>query len=197
MQRSERVVSLLGVHRSADDAGRHRVDAHAASCVLDGQRPGNRVEAALGQRRERGRDSGVGVVDEAGGDVDHVSAAGAVVAQHGRDGLPRDAEESAQVDAGDHVKVCIGVVGERLGHEHASDVNQCVHPAEMFEGPIDQTCGGLGVGDIAGHGEHVGIGGGGDVPRVRDDRVPELSVGLHDAGADALRRAGDNRDLLF
>src|SRR5580693_2695936 len=35
MQRGERVVGLLGVHRSADDARRHRVDAHAASRVLD------------------------------------------------------------------------------------------------------------------------------------------------------------------
>ena len=29
MQRSQCVVGLLGVHRSADDAERHRVDAHA------------------------------------------------------------------------------------------------------------------------------------------------------------------------
>ena len=64
----------------------------------------------------------------------------------------------------------------------------------MFDRPIDQTCACLGVGDIA---EHVGVGGGGDVPRVRDDRVPELAVGLHGTGADALRRAGDNRDLPF
>jgi hypothetical protein len=122
---------------------------------------------------------------------------GAVVAQHGRDGRPRGAEESAQVNAGDHVEVCIGVVGERLGHEYASVVNQRVHLAEMFERPIDQTRAGLGIGDIAGHREHAGVGGGGDVPRVRDDRVPELAVGLHGASADALGRAGDNRDLLF
>jgi hypothetical protein len=32
------------------------------------------------------------------------------------------------------------------------------------------------------------------VPRVRDDRVPELAVGLHGAGADALRRAGHRRE---
>jgi hypothetical protein len=82
------------------------------------------------------------------------------------------------------------------GHEHARVVNERVHLAETFERLIDQARAGLGVGDIAGHGEHAGVGGGGDVPRVRDDRVPELAVGLHGTGADALRRAGDNRDLL-
>jgi hypothetical protein len=119
------------------------------------------------------------------------------VAQHGGDGRPRDAEESAQVDAGDRVKVGVGVVGERLGHEHASVVNQGVHPAEVLERPVDKARAGLGVGDVAGHGKHAGVGRGGDVPRVRDDRVPELAVRLRGAGADALRRAGDYRDLLF
>ena len=41
-------------------------------------------------------------------------------------------------------------------------------------------------GDIAGHGEHTGVVGRGDVPGVRDDHVAELAVGLHGAGADAL-----------
>jgi hypothetical protein len=90
----------------------------------------------------------------AGAAIAAVAAVAGFAAQHGRDGLPRDAEGSAQVHPGDHVKVRIGVVGERLGHEHSSVVDQRVHLADLF------------------------------------DR-------LHGAGADALRRAGDNCDLLL
>ena len=45
----------LGVHRGPDDAGRDGVDPDAACRVLDGQRPGDRVQPALGQRRQRRR----------------------------------------------------------------------------------------------------------------------------------------------
>src|SRR5258707_12743479 len=86
-------------------------------------------------------------------------------------------------------------MGERFGPEPARVVNQRAPGAEVSERPIDQTPAGLRGGDIAGHGEHAGLAGAGDAPRVRDDRVPELAVGLHDPGADALRRAGDDRDI--
>ena len=65
----EELVGLLGVHRGLDDARRDGVDADAAGGVLDRQRLGGRLQAALGQRGQRRGNLGVGVVDQAGGDV--------------------------------------------------------------------------------------------------------------------------------
>ena len=81
----------------------------ASDLVADG-------EAALGERGQHGRRAGVGVVGEGGGDVDDVAAASL---EHLGDGALRQPEEAGEVDA-DHRRVVLGgVVGERLGDEHA------------------------------------------------------------------------------
>ena len=53
---TEAFVAFRRVHRGLDDARRDGVDPDAAGGVLDGQRPGGRGQAALGQRgQDRGR----------------------------------------------------------------------------------------------------------------------------------------------
>ena len=74
----------------------------------------------------------IGVVDQAGGDVDDVPAA---LRQHRRDGALGELEEPAQVDPEDQVVVVGGVLGERLGDEDAGVVDQRVDPAELVAAP--------------------------------------------------------------
>ena len=64
-RRGEEGVRFGRVHRRLDDAGRHRVHADARVGVFDRQRPRDRVEAALGQRRQHGGHAIDGVIDQA------------------------------------------------------------------------------------------------------------------------------------
>jgi hypothetical protein len=57
--------------------------AFAASGVLDGEGLGGELQSALGQRGQDGGDPGVGVVDQARGDVDDVTTA---LGEHPLDG---------------------------------------------------------------------------------------------------------------
>ncbi len=184
---------LSRVHGGGDGARRDGVDADAARGVLDGQRPGGGLEAALGQRGQHGRDARVGVVDQAGGDVDDVAAA---LGEHVLDGELGDVEEAVEVHRGHGGVVVGGVVGERLGDEDACVVDQGVDPAEPFDGRLRRPFGGGAVGDVALHCDDAGVVGGGDRAGDRDDGVTEPAVRLDEAGSDALRRAGDERDLL-
>ena len=103
--------SCIGVLDHAEGDG---VDADAARRVLGGQRPGHRVQPALGQRRQGGGRVAVGMVDEARRDADDVAAA---LRDHVRDRALRDVEEPAQVHRS-HCRVVGGrVVGERLADE--------------------------------------------------------------------------------
>ena len=130
MQAGEAVVRRRIVSRSLDHPERDRVDAHAARRVLDRQRPGHGDEPALGERRERGGSRGVGVVDEARGDVDDVAAA---LGDHLRDRALGDVEEPGEVDGGDRVVVVERVLGERLADVDPGVVDQGVDPAEPVE----------------------------------------------------------------
>ncbi|GAA4660510.1 hypothetical protein GCM10023214_60580 [Amycolatopsis dongchuanensis] len=96
MQAGQRLVRFRGVHRGLDDPGGHRVDAHTAVGVLDGQRLGRRLQTALGEGSQGGRDGGQGVVDQAGGQVHDVATS---VVQQMRDRAPREAEEPLEVHA--------------------------------------------------------------------------------------------------
>jgi hypothetical protein len=104
------------------------VDADAAGGVLDGQRPGNRQQAALRQRGQRGWLHGVRVVRDAGAEVDDTAAA---LLQHLADGALGQPGESGEVDAGDQRVVLGGVVGEWLGDADACVFDQGVDARSM------------------------------------------------------------------
>jgi hypothetical protein len=70
--------------------------ANAAFGVLDRQRLGGGVEAALGQRRRHGRYAIDGVIDQAGGDLHDVAAAMLFLFRNRQLG---EAEEAGEVDA--------------------------------------------------------------------------------------------------
>ena len=94
----------------------------------------------------------VGVIDQAGRDLDDVAAA---LLLHLGDGELGDVEEARDVDA-DHGRIVFGgVLRERLGDEDAGVVDQRVDAAEALDGLRDHALGGVPVGDVAGHGEHV------------------------------------------
>ena len=180
---TESVIAFRRVHRRLDDARRDRVDPDAAGGVLDGQRPGGRGQAALGQRgQHRGR-AGVRDLRDRGRDVDHMAA---VPLQHLGDGPLSQPEESAEVDADQQGVVLGGVVGERLGDEDAGVVDQGVDASETLQRSADDLVGGGGLGDVAVDGEHVGV-----LGRLHraggSDHAPALSaIGGDQAGADTL-----------
>ena len=69
------LVGRVVVHGGLDDSRSDRVDPHATCCVFNGQRAGHGSQSALGEGRQRRGTLAVGVVGEAGGDVDDVAAA--------------------------------------------------------------------------------------------------------------------------
>jgi hypothetical protein len=142
---------------------------------------------------QRRRNLGVGVIDQAGGHVHNVAAA---VDEHLLDGELGNAEEAGQVHSDRGGVVVLRVVSERLGHEDARVVDQGVDPAELRDARRDHALGGGRVGDVALDGEDARVAGGGNGARGGDDGVAQLPVGVHDAGADALRGTGDDCDLL-
>ena len=106
-----------------------------------------------------------------------------------------DVEEPGQVHGGDR-----GVVLERVLREGLADVetgvfDQRVDPPEAIESQVDRTVRGLSFGDVAGDGDAFAV-----VVRGRkrpgdaDDGIAGAAVPLDETGADALRRAGDDRD---
>ena len=145
-QFAESLVVLLGMHRSLDDARRDSVGADATGGVLDRQRLGGGLNAALGQRRQHRRDVGVGVVDEAGGDVDDVAAA---LREHLRNGQLGHAEEPGHVHSDRGGELFLRVVGEGLGDEDPGVIDQGVYAAEALDGRVDDAVGGGGIADVA------------------------------------------------
>jgi hypothetical protein len=83
-----------------------------------------------------------------------------------------------------------------LADEDLGVVDQRVDTPEPVERLLHHALGGVCVGDVTIHGEDVGVAGGRDRPRGGDDGVPGAVEGRRDARPDALRGAGDDRDLL-
>src|SRR3954468_6791717 len=94
MQRAQAVICRRCVHRCLDHPGRYGVHADARRGVLGRQRLRHRGQPALGQRRQGRWDFHVGVLDEGGGDVDHVAATQPL---HVLDRATGDVEEPAEV----------------------------------------------------------------------------------------------------
>src|SRR3954468_7396203 len=193
VQGGEELVGLLRVHGGLDGAGRDGVDADATGGVLDGEGLGGGLHTALGQRGQHGRDPGVRVVDQAGGDVDDVAAA---LGEQVRDGPLGEVEDAGDVDTRHGGVVLGGVLGERLGDEDARVVDHGVDAPEPLHGGLDDAPRGGRVGDVALDGEDVRVVHGCNGARGGDDGVAELAVALDEGGADALRGPGDDRDLL-
>ena len=160
--------------------------------VLDGEGPGHGRQPALGEHRQRGGAPAVGVIDEAGGDVDDMAAS---LAGHvPNDGLG-DVEEAGQVHAGDGEIFVHRVVRERFADEHPRIVDEGVDPSEPIERLLHHLLAGLDLGDVTRHGEDVVVFGGTDGARRRDDRVPGTAEGNDQPGADPPRRPRDDGDL--
>ena len=181
------------MHRRPDHSKRDRVDPDTARGVLDGERARDRVQSSLCQRRQSSRRRAPRVVDEAGADVDDVAAA---LDEHLSDRTLSDVEEPGEVDRRDRGVLIEGVVGERLADEESGVVDQRVDPTEPVECQFDHALGGLRLGDVTRYREHVGFAGRADRARGRDDRITGSTERRCDALADALRGAGDDRDLL-
>jgi DNA-binding CsgD family transcriptional regulator len=184
-------VAVGRVHRGLDDARRDGVDPDAARGVLDGQGSGHRGQAALGQRGQRAGLAGRRGLGLGGCDVDHVTA---VPPDHLGDDPPGQPEEPVQVDPGDQRVVLRGVLGERLGDEHAGVVDQRVDAPEPLQRGVGDPVGGGGLGDVAGHGEHVRVLRGPDLAGVGHHRPAPPAVPGHQPRADALGTSGDDGD---
>jgi NADP-dependent 3-hydroxy acid dehydrogenase YdfG len=69
------------------------------------------------------------------------------------------------------------------------------HVVSVTTSLVDHVLSGLRLGDVTRHGEEAPLRGGRDRTRGPDDRVPSADQGGCNACADALRGAGDDRDL--
>ncbi len=54
-------------------------------------------------------------------------------------------------------------------------------------------CRDLTLSNLSGHGDHMTVVALLDVAGIRDHGISEIAIGLHDAGADSLRRSRDDR----
>ena len=114
------------------------------------------------------------------------------------DGDPlRDVEEAGEVGRDLGVEVLGRVVGEGLGDEDAGIVDQRVDPPEARNRLPDHALGGRRIADVAADGQDVRITGLLDRAGGRHDPIVAIAERLDQAGADALRRTGDDGDFLF
>src|SRR4051794_26928526 len=90
VQRSARLVGLGAVRRRLDDAQRDGVGSDSPRRILDRQRAGDGGKSALCQCGERGGRLAVGVVDQAGAEIDDVPVA---LEEHGANRALGDVEE--------------------------------------------------------------------------------------------------------
>jgi hypothetical protein len=79
--------------------------------------------------------------------------------------------------------------------EDAGVVDERVDPPEATERLIEHALGGLGLRDVAGDGEEVRVLRRVARARGADDGVPGAAKAGDETGADAVRGAGDDRDV--
>jgi hypothetical protein len=79
------------------------------------------------------------------------------VRRHFADGALGQPEEPGQAGFGDGGVIGGGVLGERLGDDHARVVDQGVDAAEAPERRVDDLAGSGGCGEFCGHGEQVQV----------------------------------------
>ena len=106
-----------------------------------------------------------------------------------------DVEEPGQVHGRDRGVVVGRVVREGLADEDPRVVDQAVDPSEPIERLLRDALGRLGFADVTLDREVAGLLGGADRARGADDRVAGVTERGHQPSADALRSAGDDRDL--
>lgn len=82
-----------------------------------------------------------------------------------------------------------------LAMKRLAVVDQGVDAPEPLGRGGGEALGRGGIGDVAPHRENVRVLGVGDTTRGRYDGVAELAVRRDQAGADPLRRTGDDSDL--
>jgi hypothetical protein len=109
------------------------------------------------------------VVDQAGADVDYVPAA---LADHLSDGVLGDVKKAGQVHGRSLGVVGGSVFGEGLADIDAGVIDEGVDPTEPCQSLFDDLLGGLGLGDVARHGDVVRLAGRGDRQGGADDEYP-------------------------
>jgi hypothetical protein len=106
-----------------------------------------------------------------------------------------DVKEAREVDGDQGVEVLEGVVREGLADVDAGVVDQGVDPAKALDRLVDDALGGVRVGEVAWHDHDPRVRRGLDGSSGCDHVISELTVCPRDTRADALRSAGDDRDL--
>src|SRR3989442_919045 len=116
--------------------------------------------------------------------------------EHLRNRALRHGKEPGEVDRDDVGVVLGGVIGERLGDEDASVVDQRVDPAELLQALANDLFGGGGIADVTLNGKDADVFRRLDGARVRYYRVAEFPVGGDERLSDPLRGPGDDGNLL-
>src|SRR5579883_3265414 len=116
---------------------------------------------------------------------------------HLGDGELRHVKEASNVGAQESLVVSLGVLGERLGNEDASVVDERVDTPESGHAFRNSTLGGFSLSDVTGDCQNFIIVRRLDRARGRDHPIVALAVRLDESCSNALRRAGNNSDFLF
>ena len=113
---------------------------------------------------------------------------------HLRDRQLGDVEEPGQVHGGDRSVVLDGVIRERLADVDTGVVDQRVDPPEAIESLVDRALRGRRRRRCRPRWSTKSRSSAAAATCDADDRVPGVTVTGHEARADALRGAGDDRD---
>ena len=122
-------LGLLLMERGVHNPRRDRVEANLLFRVFACKTQSNRVNSALGDHRNRRRNTRDGVVGQRCRNAGHTAAA--ALRQHLPDRELGDEDESFEVGGNESVKLLGGVVGERLGPEDARVVDKMIDRAKF------------------------------------------------------------------
>ena len=173
-----------------DDAERDSVHPNPAGRVLNGQRARHGGQAALGEGRQGGGPLAVGIVHQAGADVDDMAAA---LRHHLDDDALGQMEEPGQVHRGHQDVVVKCVLSEGLADEHPHVVDQAVDSSETIDRLFDHVVSRLPFGDVTPYREVAVLVGRFNGARSGDDGIALSPESRHESCTNALGTTRDDR----
>src|ERR1700689_2977331 len=191
----ENVLGIILVQGCIHDAGGHSIEADAFFCVLDGETPGQRIQAPFRHHRNGGLFVDKRLIDKRSRYGYNVPR---LLFQHLVHCELSDVQKTQKVCRDQGVEVLGGKVRKRLGTENPRVVHENVDGSEVLDRGPDSFFAGLLLTDVAinknqaGGGRHRLT----DLERGCDDVITFLQEALHETRPNTLLRSRDDCRFL-